>query len=64
MEALMRRALNILLVVAGVLVSVIGSQSETGLTNDRVHNVVVVDGLHIALPNGLRSFPAGLIPLP
>lgn len=60
----MRRALNILLVVAGVLVSVIGSQSETGLTNDRVHNVVVVDGLHIALPNGLRSFPAGLIPLP
>ena len=60
----MRRALNILLVLAGVLVSVIGSQSGTGLTNDRVHNVVVVDGLHIALPSGIRSLPAGLIPLP
>jgi len=60
----MRRALNILLVLAGVLVSVIGSQSKTGLTNPGAHNVVVVDGLHVALPTGVRSLPAGLIPLP
>jgi len=60
----MRRALNILLVLAGVLVSVIGSQSKTGLTNRDGHNVVVVDGLHVALPNGVKGLPAGMIPLP
>ena len=60
----MRRALNILLVLAGVLVSVIGSQSKTGLNGHGAHNVVVVDGLHVALPNSVKRLPAGLIPLP
>ena len=60
----MRRALNVLLVLAGVIVSVISSQSKTGSTNHSFHNVVVVDRLHIALPDGVKKLPDGVVPLP
>jgi hypothetical protein len=64
----MRRALNVALVVAGVLVNVITSRSTT-VANSRVaewpvHNGTIVYGLHVALPTHMKSFPPELVPLP
>lgn len=64
----MRRALNVALVVAGVLVNVMTSRS-TPVANSQaaqwpVQNGTVVYGLHVALPSNMKSFPAELIPLP
>jgi hypothetical protein len=64
----MRRALNVALVVAGVLVNVMTSRSTTVENSQAaqwpVHNGAVVYGLHVALPSNMKSFPAELIPLP
>ena len=64
----MRRALNVALVVAGVLVNVVASRSTTVANSQAVQwsvqNGTVVYGLHVALPSNMKSFPAELIPLP
>jgi hypothetical protein len=64
----MRRALNVVLVVAGVLVNVMTSRSTTVANSQAaqwpVQNGTVVYGLHVALPSNMKSFPAELIPLP
>ena len=64
----MRRALNVALVVAGVLVNVMASRSTTVVNSQAVQwpvqNGTVVYGLHVALPSNMKSFPAELIPLP
>ncbi len=66
----MRRALFIVTVAAlmSILAQVIGSPNKTvaGMraTKSGFHNVVVVDGLHVALPTNMRSFPVELVPLP
>jgi hypothetical protein len=67
-EAHMRRILNIVLVVAGISASVIiVSPPRTvavGVATREFHNVAVIYGLHIALPDDMRGFSAALVPLP
>ena len=64
----MRRALNVALVVAGVLVNVMTSRSNTVANSQAalwpVHNGAVVYGLHVALPSHMKNFPPELVPLP
>jgi hypothetical protein len=64
----MRRALNVALVVAGVLVNVMASRSTTVASSQvvqwPVQNGTVVYGLHVALPSHMKSFPPELMPLP
>jgi hypothetical protein len=64
----MRRALNVALVVAGVLVNVMTSRSTTVANTQAaqwpVQNGTVVYGLHVALPTSMKSFPPELVPLP
>jgi hypothetical protein len=67
-EAHMRRALNVALVVAGVLVNVMTSRSTTVASSQAalwpVQNGTVVYGLHVALPSDMKYFPPELVPLP
>ncbi len=63
----MKRILNTILVVAGISASVMAAPPKTvavGLATEAFHNVAVIDGLHVALPEDMRSFPAALVPLP
>jgi hypothetical protein len=60
----MRKTLNILLALAGILVGAIASPGKQFSTSDNFHNVVVVDGLHVALPNDIKKFPFELVPIP
>jgi hypothetical protein len=64
----MRRALNVALVVAGVLASVLISRSTTVANSQAAQwstqNGTVVYGLHVALPSHMKSFPPELVPLP
>ena len=61
------RMINIALVVSGVLISVMAQSDKTvAVTNEasEAHNVAVVYGLHVALPEDMKTFPAELVPLP
>ena len=61
------RMINIALVVSGVLISVMAQSNKTvAVTNEggEAHNVAVVYGLHVALPEDMKTFPAELVPLP
>jgi hypothetical protein len=61
------RMINIALVVSGVLISVMAQSDKTvAVTNGsgEAHNVAVVYGLHVALPEDMKTFPAELVPLP
>lgn len=64
----MRRALNVALVVAGVLANVLISRSTTVANSQAAQgpaqNGTVVYGLHVALPSHMKSFPPELVPLP
>ena len=64
----MRRALNIALVVAGVLVNVLASRDTTvansQATQRPTQNGAIVHGLHVALPSHMKNFPPELVPLP
>ena len=63
----MRTVLNIALVLAGILISVMAPSSKTvAVTQPKseTHNMPVVYGLHIALPDGMKAFPAELVPEP
>ena len=61
------RMLNIVLVVTGILTSVMAASNKTvAVTNARGegHNMAVVYGLHVAIPEDMKTFPAELVPLP
>ena len=64
----MRRALNVALVVAGVLVNVFASRSTTVANSQAAQrpaqNGAIVYGLHVALPSNMKNFPPELVPLP
>ncbi len=62
----MRRILNIVLVVAGISASVMVSPPKTVAVSAtrEFHNVAVIYGLHVALPDDMWNFSAALIPLP
>jgi hypothetical protein len=60
------RAFNIGLVVIGVLFGVAGASHKmvtAGTANFEAHDAVIY-GLHIALPDSMKTFPAELVPLP
>ena len=61
------RILNIVLVVTGIFTSVMAASNKTvAVTNARgeAHNIAVVYGLHVAIPEDMKTFPAELVPLP
>jgi len=64
----MRRALNILLVLSGIIVNVTASPNKTAAETEaqktQLHNVISIGGLHISLPENLKNFPVELVPLP
>jgi hypothetical protein len=60
------RALNIALVVAVILIGVAAARNRpvtAAHANLEAHDVVIY-GLQIALPDGMNTFPAELVPLP
>ena len=59
-----RKALNILLPLGALAVIMIAGLTMVSLDNDYFENVVVVDGLHIALPSDMDDFPSELVPKP
>jgi hypothetical protein len=66
-EAHMRTVLNIALVIAGVLISVMapaGKPVAITQTQPEAQNVSVIYGLHVAVPEAMKAFPAELVPLP
>jgi hypothetical protein len=64
LELLMRKALYVVLVLAGVLTSVIAAPMKQVATKAEFHNHVVVDGLYVALPTEMKNFPADLVAEP
>ena len=64
----MRKAINIALVLSSIFVNVTASPNktvaETDVRNMQIHNVIVVSGLHVAIPEDMKNFPAELVPLP
>ena len=64
----MRRVINIALVLGSVLVNVTASPNktvaETEMQKTQFHNVILVSGLHVALPEDMKNFPVELVPLP
>jgi hypothetical protein len=69
-EAHMRRALSILAIAAlvSVVVDVVIAPSKTvvnmAATKGQFHNSISIYGLHVALPETMKSFPVELVPLP
>ena len=64
----MRKALPILL-VAGLISVLLEAVTRPVPTNARIRpklvtNGVSINGLHVALPVHMKSFPAELVPLP
>jgi len=59
------RELMILLVIACTLIGVAEAfyKTVTPANNLEAHDAVI-DGLHIALPPGMKTFPAELVPEP
>ena len=60
----MRRILSIALALAGIFVSVMASPSKTTVEMDATETHVIVEGLYVALPSGMKTFPVELVPLP
>jgi hypothetical protein len=63
----MRTALNGMLGLIGILISVMAPSNKTVAIADattETHNVAVIFGLHVALPEDMKTFPTGLVPLP
>ena len=60
----MRTTLNLILIVLGVLTSVMVPSNETvaiAKAKGYPHNLAVV---HVARPEGMKTFPVELVPLP
>ena len=63
----MRRIINTTLAAAGIFASVVAAQPKAvsvSTATSEFHNVAVVYGLHVALPDDMRNFSPALIPLP
>jgi hypothetical protein len=63
----MRRALNVVLAVMGIFISVMVPSNKTVAITDaegEPHNIAVIYGLHVALPNDMKPFTVELVPLP
>jgi|RhiMetdeSRZDD1v2_1073273.scaffolds.fasta_scaffold900356_2 hypothetical protein len=63
----MRSEPLILLVALLILFSVMGAANNTGAITRVIgerDNVTVIEGLHIATPNNMKTFPAELVPVP
>ena len=63
----MRSEPFILLVALLILFGVVGAANNTGAITRVIgerDNVTVIEGLHIAIPNNMKTFPAELVPLP
>ena len=63
----MRSEPFILLVAPLILLSVVGAANNTGAITRVIgerNNVTVIEGLHITIPNTMKTFPAELVPLP
>jgi hypothetical protein len=60
----MRKALNVALVLGGILISVMASPSKPVTTNGSSRDVVEPEGLPVAQPTGMKNIPAALVPLP
>jgi hypothetical protein len=59
----MRRIL-IMLALVGIFVSVMASASKTTAVMDATETHVIVEGLYVALPSDMKTFPVELMPLP
>ena len=60
----MRKALNVALVLAGVLTVAIAAPRKQVAMKADFHNHVVVDGLYVALPAEMHNFPVDLVAEP
>jgi len=63
----MRSEPLILLVALIILFSILATANNTGAITRVIgerDNVTVIEGLHIAIPNNMKTFPAELVPLP
>ena len=74
----MRIIVSIALVLGGIFVSVMASPASKTVTrvetdetmydeticDETMHNVMVVHGLHVALPSDMKNFPVELVALP
>ena len=60
------RTLTIVLAATGILISVIAAirTSPAKITGKESHDNAADYGLHIAAPEGVKRFPAELVPLP
>jgi hypothetical protein len=58
----MRKILNIALVLGGIFVSVVASPTKT-VTQPET-DAMAIHSLQVRVPNGMKTFPAELIPLP
>lgn len=56
LESLMRQALYVAIVLAGVLTVAIAAPRKAAF-----HNHVMVDGLYVALPTEMHNFPVELV---
>jgi hypothetical protein len=60
----MRTTLNLILIVLGVLISAMVPSNETvaiAKAKGYPHNLAVV---HVARPDGMKTFPVEVVPLP
>jgi hypothetical protein len=60
----MRKALFVVLVLAGVFTTAIAAPRRHVATKAAFHNHVVVDGLYVALPTEMHNFPVELVAEP
>jgi hypothetical protein len=59
--------LLVLLVALVISISAIAATNKTAAVTHAKgggHNVIAIQGLHIAIPNDTKTFPADLVPLP
>ena len=57
------RTINIALAVIGVLMGVAGSSNRTVAVTE-LPTAAAYDVIHVAVPAGMKAFPAELVPLP
>jgi hypothetical protein len=63
----MRRAFSIVAVTGLILWITLASSKTPGeveATKGEFHNQLLINGLHVALPDSLKGFPKELVPLP
>jgi hypothetical protein len=60
----MRKALSVILVLAGILTTAGAAPRRHIATKAAFHNHVMVDGLYVALPAEVHNFPVELVAEP